>query len=193
MNSNVNYRDYRLNLLAGVEQSIALDGEYWQIIAAASAVMIRFDEQVFITRYQGMGGPANYRQVNVMSDVDQVVTLALGRIDGGAPYDGRASLAGVNVSSISNIGNTLTNGVDTVVNAGTQVQMVSANVLRGELALQLDDAAPGAIRYGDSTVSAIKGMKLQPGDTAILTSRASVYVYNPNATAATVRVMEGLQ
>lgn len=190
-NRQLGLQDYPLILKAGVPQRLDVEGNYLCVVDAVAQVQLAFNDSQPILRYAGTGGPRpQYRKVLVSSLVDQDVTISLGYSDGG-PYDGRP-LTVQTLNVLPSIGTSLLTAGDASVPANSQQLVLAAKPGRFELILQLDDAAPGFVRYGDSSVSAIRGIKIYPGDINVITTKAAVFVFNPNGAAATYRATENL-
>lgn len=188
----LSYRDYKLALLAGVPQELRVAGNYWQVIstAAGAPVMLAFDESAAIQRNAGTGGPATYSAVRVSSAVDQLVTISLGQLAGPAPYDrGDMTFAGtINVAaSVPTVNASLP---DVAVAATTLTLLSAADPTRRTFTIKLPTTAAGPVRIGDSAIGAARGLLLEEGETAVIAGTSAVYVYNPNAVAVTVTMME---
>lgn len=187
--SNIKYGDYRLNLAAGIPQQLTVEGDYWQIIEASAPITLEFDQGGRLNRERGSGGPGNYRIVRVLSAVDQTAVLALGRTNGMAPYDSRAVFGGTVLASL-NLPTVNPSLDDLAIAAGATVMVLAADPDRVAGLVQLLEAAPGPVRIGDSTVSASRGLPLQPDDTYVSAGGPAVWVHNPNGVAVTVALQQ---
>lgn len=181
-----NYQDYPLNLLAGVEQELAVSGSYWQIVTAPSPVQLVFDESRRVTRPAGSGGPASYNRVRVRSAVDQAVVISLGFIDGVAPYDRGNSVFTGTINVASSVPSTTASPPDVSIPPGTQVLLMAAGATRRSVLLKLITECDSGIRIGDSSTAANRGYQLDTGDSANVDGTAALYAFNPNAIAVTV-------
>lgn len=187
LSRTVRYRDYKLALKAGVEQSIGVVGDYWQLIKTPGGeVTIMLEEQVTIERVAPSGGPGNYSRVTVLSPVDQNITIALGFTNGLVPYDNRTVITGaitVNQPPPANIV-----GLDdqTVVAGGTY--NYAANPNRDSIIISLADTAPDFVKVASS--AAPKGVNLYPGSSLAIRVTGSVLVRNPNAVSVVLSASE---
>ncbi|MDP3859016.1 MAG: hypothetical protein Q8Q73_14785 [Stagnimonas sp.] len=188
---STNYRDYTRSLIAGIPQAIDVMGDYFQVIKAASAITLQFDAGGNkIVRREGMGGPADYRRVELLSEVDQTVTVALGTCAGLAPYDTRGTLSGVTITATQSIANALPATTDVTVPAGGTVLLAGANPDRLELRVQIPPEVDGPFRIGDAATDATHGGKFYPGAIEYLAGNAALYVHNAGAMPADLSVLE---
>lgn len=183
---NISYRDFPLNLLAGVPQRVPVSGDYYQVVTSAGAITLEFDQGVKVSRYQGMGGPANYTGVTITSAIDQAVVVSLGRTAGLAPYDGRANVVGAVFNVVERVANTITPAPDvTVADAGLELLLAAdATRLGVWVTIPLKDTggniidSQDTVRIGDSTTAAGKGSIMYPGDTRFFPGTHAIYAYN---------------
>lgn len=185
---NRNWRDYRIALAANVAQEIVVSGDYWQVIKATGEVTLEFDQGARVTRGQGTGGPGEYTRVRVTSATSQDVILALGRVSGLTPYDGRAVFGG-SINVTVDRSNTQTPLPDVVVPATSALQVAGSDASRVSLSLRISSSAPGDVRVGDATVGAAKGLLVEPGDGITVGGTAAIYVYNTAGAAVTVTLL----
>ncbi|PPE72726.1 hypothetical protein C3942_16895 [Solimonas fluminis] len=181
--------DYPLSLKAGVWQRQDVNGDYFLIVEATGPVKLRFDDSDIIQRRVAQGMPVRfYKKVSIMSETDQDVLIALGYTGGGlVPLDGRATLDGdVNVTFAKP---TLRQSPDDVViAAGASVQLLGVDADRLNAMVQLDEAAAGPIRVGDSAVDGTHGLVVQPDDAVECGGSPAVWAHNPNGVAVTVHL-----
>ncbi|PPE71808.1 hypothetical protein C3942_21675 [Solimonas fluminis] len=179
--------DKPVSLKAGVEHPLQVDGDYFLVVKAASAVQIQFDDGTWLTRFQGDGmGVNTYRRVRLLSDADQDVIIALGYTGGArTPTVGRSVVSGPINVAVDNP-TQRPSADDVVIAAGATVQVLAADADRLSALVQLDELAPGLVRVGDSSVSGSRGTKVQPDDAAVCNGSAAVWVHNPNGVAVTV-------
>lgn len=182
------FRDYVLSLAAGVEQSITVRGDYWQILSATSAVKLRFDtDGTTIVRYQGMGGPAKYDRIAVTSDTAQNVVIGAGLVGDKPPYDNRFTFGGtLSVAANGVIPNVNDTTPDAVVPATTGQILIAADATRRGAWVGLASTEAGPVRIMGASPAAANGIVLEPGDKIFFEGTAALTVYNPNAAAVTV-------
>lgn len=183
---NISYRDFPLNLLAGIPQRLPVSGDYYQVITSDGAITLEFDQGVKVSRFQGMGGPASYTAVTITSAIDQAVVVSLGRTDGLAPYDGRANVVGAVFNVVERVPNTITPLDDVQVDDATLEQLAALGADRMGLwvTIPIKDRAGAVIdsqdtvRIGDSTTAAGKGSIMYPGDTRYFPGTNALYAFN---------------
>lgn len=113
------------------------------------------------------------------------VTLALAR--SGELVDGRFALPGaLDVALVSP--SLLGTGLDATIAATTTTAVLGSDANRREVMIQNLDPT-NAVRVGESSVGAARGLRLAPGDVLTLTTTATIYVHNPNASGVSVALL----
>ncbi|AUR98311.1 hypothetical protein NVP1249A_17 [Vibrio phage 1.249.A._10N.261.55.B9] len=180
-------RDYKFTLVANVPRSLNVPGNFFGVIGASGSVEIQFDDGVFITRNEGMGGSVDYQRVTVKSPINQTVTLALGT---GTVYDARATV-NANINTVIQQSNTVSNVADVTIAATTAGIVVAANANRTELLIKNPSSNPSSVRIGDNvSTGAASGFELEPGESVIINTTAAVNAYNTGTVAQTISVVE---
>ena len=182
-------RDYQKLLLAGAEWEWTVDGDYFLVVKAADELQLKFDDGDWITRVGSDGMPVRtYKKVRIKSDVDQTVVIALGYTGGAVtPVAGRVKFDGVVNASID-FPTQRQAEADVTIPAGTDVAVLPLDADRLSAIVQLDEAAPGPVRIGNSAVDNTHGAKLWPEDSADCAGSAPVYVFNPNGVDVIVHI-----
>lgn len=176
--------DYTRAMTAGKRWPIPTEGSNYVAIikAPAGGLLLKFDDRAEIERYEGMGTPVpEFRNLVLISNVDQEVTISIGYVESGAPYDSRPVQFFGNIDVNTDVPSTNTSLEDATVLPGAKVEMVPQDLNRKTTLLTLDQAAPDFVRYGDSLISATRGLKLYPGDTIAIDGTAPLHVLNTNA------------
>lgn len=190
MQKRAAYRDYVFTLAAGVPQSIRVVGDYFQIIQSAGKVGLSFDDAPALTRSQGQGGPASYSAVTLSSATAQTVTVSLGQLNGSAPpYDNSLTSFGGTVNVLNSVSDQCNPLADVAVPSAGSAVLAAASATRRSLVIKLPGTAANAIRIGDATVGAAKGVMLEPGDAVTLDGTAAVSAYNPGGAPVTVTLL----
>ncbi len=192
MNEGMN--DYVLNLTAGVPEVLDVDGNYFQIRSAASPVMLVFNGEQEITREQGEAGPRSpFSQVKVRSEVDQIVSLSLGNVPNGSPYDSRATFTGT-VNAVLDVPNDNNGQADVSIDPGVTAVILGADPSRLAARLLIPSAAadsdPNAgLRIGKTgTVSDASGSLLEAGVVDYFPGTGQLSAHNPTANQITLTV-----
>ena len=183
------WNDYTRSLVAGVPQKIQISGDYVRVQKASAPLFMSFDGSQGIERSQTKGDPFDYEYfVELFSEVDQTVTVSLGYAVTAPPMDGRATITGDVEATIEPTA-IVNDFEDVEIAAGATVEVAAFNVDRRELVIGIGDDAAGGVRAG-AAPTATKGVRVGIGSSAVLTSKASISVHNPNADPVTVSVSE---
>lgn len=183
----IKYRDYTIALDAGVPQSIAVFGDYWQLIKTpAGEITMELDDTSTIIRQAPSGGPGNYHRVTLTSALSQTVVVALGYTNGLTPYDNGIVIGGT--FEVANRIPALARGLADIAIAAAGTGTFIQNLTRDSIIVSLDDAAPDYVRVCSG--AATEGVRLYPGGQITLQTKAAVTVRNPNAVGVTVSASE---
>lgn len=103
--------------------------------------------------------------------------------------DFRDNRVSINGSVTTTLADAITTQADDSINSATATLLLAPNAGRRDAIIQnLDGAAE--LRVGDSNVSATRGVKVSPGGTLILSTRAAIYAYQNSGAAIDVSATE---
>lgn len=129
--------------------------------------------------------------INVHPTDPMTVTVAIanGHIsDDRLNVSGTVTVAGaVSVSSITPPA-ALTTAADVAIAATTTTQVLAVNASRKEAIISNLSANSTAVRVGDASTGAARGVEIPAGGSATLSTQAAVYVYNPSASGINIGV-----
>lgn len=185
-------KEQKFTLAAGELVTRALLANHIKIVTAESDLKIkarmsdmrggRRADSVDLTLRQGKGITLSDEydtwDIQSMGAGSQNVVIVLGR---GKYEDGEVS--GTVTADIKK-SESVTPLADANIPAGSSAQVAAADLTRRELHITNQGAA--AIRWGDASVSILRGGIIYPGQTAVIESAAEIHVFNTDVAAAAV-------
>lgn len=181
-------RDFNLNLVANVPQTLVVDGDFFGVYEAQNYVYISLDNGPDIKRTAGNYQTGKYNTVIIRSLVNQTVVLQLGY---GAFFSSNQNVT-VNTTTIVEPGNSNPALDDVVVPAGGSIQIVGANLIRKSVIIKsLYSNDPSSIVRVGIGAAAAKGAELIAGDALPpIESTGAIDAYNPGALDVTLSITE---
>ena len=173
---------FKLNLIAGENNIIAVSGDYFRVIAGSAEFEIQPDTSQRLAGFlSGMAytAPKAFTTLNIKSDVNQSIDImaGLGRVD-----DNRSSISGV----VDTAGRGLT-----ISNAGHVVgvaaaQLLAADITRRSVIIANEDASNAIYIGADATVTAANGLQVAGGQSLVITQSAAAAIFAIGAAAGLV-------
>ena len=182
-------RDYAYTFDAGQTITATVRGNAFHIVTAESPVKLRFDNGKQATRWQGMGAAfeTEYSDVEISSETAQTIIITLGY---GEMWDSRASITGSIGVSID-YPNVITPKAEVSIGAGATVQVAGVDATRRALRIGVKSTEAGGVYFGDSATGATtEGGYIEQGGADYVEITGAVSVYNPNASAVVVNLLE---
>lgn len=176
------YRTISDTVLAGTSQRYPMVGTFLRCLESDTAFQLSIDEKGYGDFERGMGFDygREFETFTVKapagSDATFTMGVAHGRVDDDRPISGT-------------VGASLVSTVDHAV-APTATEQVLASRATRRAAVVSNLSSTVTLRVGDSNTAAAQGVELGPGERIELATTAAVYVYNPDAAAASVGLLE---
>lgn len=182
-------RDYELTFTGSGTQTVRAEGRYLRVLEAPSAavyVTMAGGSELKRNAGQGIdaGGPVNV--FSVRSTVAQTVRVTLSD----TPQDDNQQTVTASVTATVGPGNTITSTADHSVAGVSTEQVLAGNANRLTAIIKNLNGNSSAIRVGDSAVGASRGHELMPGESIALDTDNAIYVYNSDAGAQSVSLLE---
>ncbi|WP_299394639.1 hypothetical protein [Pelagibius sp.] len=185
------YATFRYTVAAGASETIPAVGSYVAILDANQTFHVALDDDTPQEIQSGltiqMEPGERFEKVtidNSQNGADLTVFLAIGT---GELRDARLSLSG-EVQLATPTG--LMTDPDVAMLAGVAAQVLAVNNSRKEAFVTNLASNAVAIRVGDSNVGAARGIELSPGQTAVLSTEAAIWVYSPSDQPVAVTEIE---
>ncbi len=189
-------RDYTYIMTAGETISRNVGGNYFHVLEAVGKINIKFDDGVYISRERGQGGSRDYERVDILSPIDQTISLALGY---GVEFDGRqnSSTAGTGGAAIDVIvvnNNFIRGGaLRTVSPAAGAVLLAAADGDRRQIRISVRSNNADGIYIGESDMSTATGTYggfIESGGVDYIDTTAAIYALNDGGSDVIVNVLE---
>jgi hypothetical protein len=176
-------RPIRVTLAAGVPQRFQRPGDWIAAITApVNDLTVRFDNSEKVPLPQGLGFRSYYGEIELESATGQAVVVLAGF---GSVSDSRANVtATLNVNIAP--GNTIDDGADVAVPSGVATVIKTVDLTRLHAIICNPSTNTASFRIGSSTVTAAKGILLEPGETLIYDMTGAIYAFQASGSAATI-------
>lgn len=166
--------------------TVNVKGDFFGVVTCDGEIKIQFNDGVFITREQGMGGSADYERVTLLSDSTKNIVIALGY---GTMYDsrgfGNGAGDGMGVSIISPSASPSNPDIE-LATYGT-VAVLAENANRSEVTIYAHADNFNTLKVGcNNSVGSGQGVPLPPGGAITLTARTGVWVFCPHTATETI-------
>ena len=156
-------------------------------LLASQAFEIAFDYQPLTAFQQGLSYEAigTIKKVQIKNSSATVLTVELGLASGGI-RDARLSIdGGIDANIIG--GNTMADSNVSALATAETVVLASSSTRSEAL---ITNEGTKTVYLGGVGITANKGLPLTAGSTATLTTKAAISVYNPDAAAQSLAVLE---
>jgi len=180
--------DNKLVFAGASTQEFHAHGRFLRIRDSVGSVFISIDGATEIEREQGeqIDTGKQSTRVRVRSAIPQTVIFIC---SSDRQDDDRAN-ANISLAVTIESGNDNNDLPKVSVGAGVAVKVADINLLRKSLRLSVPSDAAGFVTIGKSTVTAIRGGLVEEGTTDYIDTTGEIWVFNPNAVAVDVYVME---
>lgn len=188
MRNRKNFRTYSVNLVAGQDYNLDVEGDMYAVIESDGEFSITLDESNRLRKQvSGMGGsfPSIYERVTLHSVTTQIVTVVLGF---GHFNDARSSV-NATLTTVVEPSNLVDNSADVLV-TNTATLIKAADTTTNEVIIHVPSDAPNSIRVGNSSVTALTGVEIEAGGTLILTCEAALYAIRDGASNVAVSTLK---
>lgn len=183
-----NFRSYQLSLTANQEFNLNVSGNMYAVIDNTGEFTITFDDSNRIAKATGGTGGEfqdTYQRIALLSTTTQTVTVIFGF---GKYHDARATV-NATVNTTIEPSDTFNEPGDVTVGSSS-TQIVAASTARKEVMIHLPSSAGASVRIGSATVTAAKGIELEPGSTISLAAEMAVYGIRTGGSDEAVSVLE---
>jgi hypothetical protein len=178
MGNQSTIRDFRVVLVAGVQQVLPIAGDFIAIYTATSPFQLTVDSNAPVTRQEGDRWKYDlpYSSITLESSVNQTVVIVcgFGYMD--------QNLAGVSVTAAVTyaVANNCPDVADVTIlpTAAAILSGAAATKMRVQLKSPITNSGPVRI---NGTGVATGGVMLYPGEGVELETSATIYGYNPDA------------
>lgn len=182
-------RDFELTFAgAGTQEIQADNARFLRVLSAPSAAVFLTIGGSELQRAQGqsINDPEGLGRIRVRSTVAQTVRINVSQVR----QDDNAQELTANVTATVAAADTLTSTPDVSVLGTTTAQVIAGRADRLSVTIKNLNGNASLIRVGDSLVGAARGHELMPGESITLNNTAAVYVYNSDAGAQSVSILE---
>lgn len=176
-------RPIRVTLAANVPQRFQVAGDWIAAITApVNDLTARFDNSEKVPLPQGLGFRRYYGEIELESATGQTVVILAGY---GSVSDSRANVtATLNVNIAP--GNTIDDGADVATASGAATLLLPVDLTRLHAVICNPSTNTATVRIGSATVSATKGISLEPGESLEYDMTGAIYVFQNSGAAVTI-------
>lgn len=176
-------RPIRVTLAAGVPQRFQIAGDWVAAITApVNDLTARFDNSEKVPLPQGLGFRRYYGEIELESATGQTVVILAGY---GSVSDSRANVtATLNVNIAP--GNTIDDGADVATVSGAATVLLPVDLTRLHAIITNPSINIATVRIGSASVTASKGIPLEPGETLTYDMTGAIYAFQASGAAVTI-------
>lgn len=183
-------KDYLVTVGAGEEVALNVAGEFYSVISTDQTsfeISVDGGATAFAKRGTKRRMPAGseFKVVRVKNPNGSSLTARL-EIGYGDFIDGEISVGG---DVVVGGGDTLTDYTDQTLSATATALVLAANADRTEAWIS-NLSGSVTLRWGTSAAAAARGIPVTPGQTMIVSSKAAIYLHNPDAGTVDVAKLE---
>ena len=187
------YQEQTFVIAAGARVDYFAVFNYFRPISiTGGSLAVKFGDNGLESNYTGVGIGLDlqdtYSRVTLINNGASQMTITVALANGKITDDRLTVSGSVNVAPIGAV--TTPTTADVAIAATTTTLVKAANANRREIMISNLLANGTVVRVGDASTGAARGMEIPVGGTAILSSAAAIYVYNPSAAGINIGVTE---
>lgn len=183
-------RDYLLTIGANDAVDLNVTGNFYSVISSTAAsfrIGVNQGDLAYVKKATKRKMPEGeeFQVLRVENVTASPMTVRI-EIGYGDYVDGEIEIGG---QVVTGGGDTVADQADVTISATSTEIALAANTDRTEAWVH-NTSSSVTVRWGTSSAGAARGIPIAPGATAIISTKAAIYIYNPDASGVAIARLE---